>query len=351
MIRKLLASTAVAGLLATGAYAQTTPAPAPMAPPAATETAPQIERAPGHLATNIIGEAVYNGVGDEAEKIGDVSDIVIDTNDGVEMIVIGVGGFLGLGEKRVAVPWSEVSWAERDGDWWLVVNSTKESLEAQEEFVVAAYDPALGLPAEMDDDDVADAADDVVEETEEMAADVEESAEDMAADTEAAVDDATDDDVAVVTTPPAATAPAATDTTAPAAGDTAATDEAADADTMETAAIDRSTLSEVAADGISADTLIGTTVYGAGEENVGEIDDVILSDSGEVDAVIINVGGFLGLGEKEVAVGMDNLQFLADEDGDYYLYTEFTQEQLEAQPEYDDTTFAEQRDQQLLIVQ
>jgi sporulation protein YlmC with PRC-barrel domain len=343
MIRKLLASTAIAGLLATSAYAQTTPAPEPMAPAGTEmEQQPQIERAPGHLATNIIGENVYNGVGDDAENIGSVNDIVIDTNDGVEMIIIGVGGFLGLGQKNVAVSWDEVSWAERDGDWWLVINATREQLEAQAEFEVAAYDPALGLPAEMDADDVADASDDVVEETQDMAADVEDTAEDMASDAGEAADDMTADDDVAVATPPAA---------APATDDTAATDDAADADTMETAAIDRSTLSEVASDGISADNLIGTTVYGAGEENVGEIDDVILSESGEVDAVIINVGGFLGLGEKEVAVSMDNLQFMSDEDGDYYLYTEFTQEQLEAQPEYDDTTFAEQRDQQLLIVQ
>ena len=99
---------------------------------------------------------------------------------------------------------------------------------------------------------------------------------------------------------------------------------------------------------LSADELIGTTVYGADDENVGSISDVIL-DGDAVDAVTIDVGGFLGMGAKEVAVDMDNLEFMTDEDGDHYLYTSFTQEQLEAQPEYDAATFAEQRDEQILV--
>ena len=46
--------------------------------------------------------------------------------------------------------------------------------------------------------------------------------------------------------------------------------------------------------------------------------------------MIIDVGGFLGIGEKEVAVGSDNLAFMTDKDGNKYLYTTFTKEQLEA---------------------
>lgn len=339
MIRNLLASTAIAGLIATGAaHAQTT-APAPMAPAAGTEAPAmqqeQIARAPGHLASNIIGETVYNGIGDDAENIGEVNDIVLGTNDGVEMIVIGVGGFLGIGEKNVAVPWTDVSWGERDGEAYLVIEATKESLEAQDEFEVAAFDPSLGLPSDVAPENTVDSAaatmeeagDDVADAAENMAAEVEQEADEMAADADAAV------------------------TTAPAGGMAATETETESTDTMATAAIDRSTLTEVGTDGISADTLLGTTVYGANDENVGEIGDVILGEDGQVDSVIIDVGGFLGMGEKEVAVGMDNLQFMSDEDGDYYLYTQFTQEQLEAQPEYDESTWAEQRDQQRIVVQ
>ena len=126
------------------------------------------------------------------------------------------------------------------------------------------------------------------------------------------------------TTPPADTAqaPAATDPAAP------------KADAATTAAIDKSTLTAVPATEISADKLKGTTVYGADDANLGEIGDVVLTGD-KVDAVVIDVGGFLGVGEKPVAVGMDNLAFMADKDGNHYLYTTFTKAQLEAAPAYD----------------
>ena len=55
--------------------------------------------------------------------------------------------------------------------------------------------------------------------------------------------------------------------------------------------------------------LRGTRVYGANNENIGEINDVLISRSGQVAAVIIGVGGFLGIGEKDVAVPMSMLLF------------------------------------------
>ena len=55
--------------------------------------------------------------------------------------------------------------------------------------------------------------------------------------------------------------------------------------------------------------LRGTRVYGVNNENIGEINDVLISRSGQVAAVIIGVGGFLGIGEKDVAVPMSMLLF------------------------------------------
>jgi sporulation protein YlmC with PRC-barrel domain len=132
---------------------------------------------------------------------------------------------------------------------------------------------------------------------------------------------------------------------APAANDNASTD------TTQTGAIDKSTLTETASTDIRAEELVGTTVYGANDEDVGEIGDVILSQDGKVDSVIVDVGGFLGMGEKEVAVGLDNISFMTDADGNNYLYTNFTKEQLEAQTAYDESTWAEQRDQQRMMIQ
>ena len=87
-------------------------------------------------------------------------------------------------------------------------------------------------------------------------------------------------------------------------------------------------------------------MYGADDANIGEIGDVVLTADGKIDAYIIDVGGFLGVGEKEVAVGSENLVFMADKDGKKYLYTTFNKEQLDAAPVYDESTWAEKRDEQ-----
>lgn len=304
MIRTLFATTALATLLAGAAYAQetTAPQPAPAAP--MTDTAAPADaavmRADGHLATNLIGETVYNGSGDNAENIGKVNDLVINATGNIEQVVVGVGGFLGIGEKNVALPYNEIKWSERDGDRWIVVSATKDQLQAQPDFDRRPYEPAVAAAP-------------------------------------AAAPAATD---TMAQAPATTTAPADTTAQAPAATDNTAT-----------AAIDRSTLKEMPAGEISADNLIGTNVYGSNDSNLGEISDVVLTQDGKVDAVIIDVGGFLGIGAKPVAVGMDKLAFMTDGNGNNYLYTTFTKEQLESATAYDKSSWAQNRDQQRLMMQ
>ncbi|TGV93868.1 PRC-barrel domain-containing protein, partial [Mesorhizobium sp. M2E.F.Ca.ET.154.01.1.1] len=60
-----------------------------------------VKKADGNLASNIMGESVYNGTADDAQKIGDVKDIVLAKDGKAESLVIGVGGFLGIGTKNV----------------------------------------------------------------------------------------------------------------------------------------------------------------------------------------------------------------------------------------------------------
>ena len=55
--------------------------------------------------------------------------------------------------------------------------------------------------------------------------------------------------------------------------------------------------------------MIGTNVTNAANESVGEIKDVVLGKDGMVAAVIIGVGGFLGMGEREVAISYGGLKF------------------------------------------
>ncbi|BCG85503.1 photosystem reaction center subunit H [Mesorhizobium sp. 113-3-9] len=292
------------------APAASTDATAPTAP-ATTDTAQKpvdmnatpaepVKRADGNLATNIIGETVYNGTGDDAQNIGSVNDIVLSKEGKAESLVIGVGGFLGLGAKNVTYDFGKAQWAEKNGDRWLVAQTTKEELQAQPDFNRKAYDPVPATTASNE---------------------------------------------------PAATAPATT--TAPAAAPADKTAEAPVAtapDQTQTAAIDKSTLTAMPVGEIKADDLKGTTVYGANDAKVGEIGDVVLTPDNKTDAVIVDVGGFLGIGGKEVAVGLDNLKFMTDKDGKKYLYTTFTKEQLQAQTAYDKGSYTEKRDQQRMIV-
>lgn len=59
--------------------------------------------------SKVIGLNVYN---DQNEKIGAIKDLMVDKSGKIESAVIGVGGFLGMGERDVAVKWSELKWSD-----------------------------------------------------------------------------------------------------------------------------------------------------------------------------------------------------------------------------------------------
>jgi sporulation protein YlmC with PRC-barrel domain len=64
----------------------------------------------------------------------------------------------------------------------------------------------------------------------------------------------------------------------------------------------------------TASKLIGTKVVSANNENIGDVNDVILDRNGTAQAVVIGVGGFLGIGEKNVAVPFQSLEFASSRD-------------------------------------
>jgi sporulation protein YlmC with PRC-barrel domain len=74
--------------------------------------------------SDMMGESVYN---DQDEKIGSIKDVVLDSNGKVTDIVIGAGGFLGMGEHDVAVPFSKVT---QSGDKLILQGYTKDQLKA-----------------------------------------------------------------------------------------------------------------------------------------------------------------------------------------------------------------------------
>ena len=68
-------------------------------------------------------------------------------------------------------------------------------------------------------------------------------------------------------------------------------------------------MTQMQADQVMASDLIGTRVVSANNESIGDINDVIMGRDGQVMAVVVGVGGFLGIGEKDVAVPFASLEF------------------------------------------
>jgi hypothetical protein len=184
MTRSILTGVATAALLSTAAFAQTATTPPTMpvnpTPPAVTSPAQPSSQTPTGtdmmittgdiLASKIMGASVYapeanaatatakdmkrvpqagatvNGnhvmskdewttFKDRHESIGEIEDIVVGGNGQIRHVLVGVGGFLGIGEKRVALDMSAIDvMRSEDGGMYLVVNKTKAQLEALPSF-------------------------------------------------------------------------------------------------------------------------------------------------------------------------------------------------------------------------
>ncbi len=114
-MNKTLSAAAIL-LGATGfAVAQTMPAPIMTSPP------------PGKTVTKYYKQSVYDPAKD---KLGTVDDVIIGDNGQITGLIIGVGGFLGAGEKDVGVPLNAVHAEMKDGAWYLTLDATKDALKS-----------------------------------------------------------------------------------------------------------------------------------------------------------------------------------------------------------------------------
>ncbi|QUS36814.1 PRC-barrel domain-containing protein [Falsirhodobacter algicola] len=87
---------------------------------------------------------------------------------------------------------------------------------------------------------------------------------------------------------------------------------------------------------LTADQLDGATVYDQNEADVGEISEV-MPEEGMPETVIVDVGGFLGLGERSVALNVSELSFYQEVDGDELrAFTMMTEDELKELPEYEE---------------
>lgn len=232
------------------------------------------------LASAFIGQPVYNGPGNDAANIGTVNDVIIDGDGGAQAVVIGVGGFLGLGEKDVAVVFDNLSWVTRpDGKRWLMINATKEQLEKA---------PVFNRSASFAKDGAAK--------------------------------------------------PALTKT-----------DAAKPATTTSPGRDNRhSGMSTIQTAGLSAERLIGAAVFDADDTKIGSVGDVLMTPEGQTEAFVVDVGGFLGMGQKPVAVSIENLDVMADKDNKVSVYTQFTKDQLQSQTTYNEEAYKQNPDSVIL---
>ena len=123
-MKKLATALSLAALLAVPGIAQETTAP--KSDPATVEKTTNYS---GQVsASELLNENVVN---DANEKVGDINDVLIDSKGKVAAVIVGVGGFLGMGEKDVALTFDQLSFSSDNNDPLVVkTNATKESLQA-----------------------------------------------------------------------------------------------------------------------------------------------------------------------------------------------------------------------------
>jgi hypothetical protein len=135
MLKKLALTSALALVMAAPVMAQTTTAPSTATPSTATPPARTMTNTTTTSSNQIdahkmIGRSIQNAA--DNKTVGKIDSVILDQSGKVDQVVVGVGGFLGVGKKDVAVNWSELQ-VSNNGEK-IVMNTTKDSLKAMPEF-------------------------------------------------------------------------------------------------------------------------------------------------------------------------------------------------------------------------
>jgi sporulation protein YlmC with PRC-barrel domain len=110
-MKGIIAGGLFAAAFVSGAYAATTMSAAP---------------SESWTVTNYYKQSVYDP---KESKIGDIDDVLVDKSGKVTGLVLGVGGFLGAGEKDVIIPFTAVKTTKKNDKWWLTLDQTKDDLK------------------------------------------------------------------------------------------------------------------------------------------------------------------------------------------------------------------------------
>lgn len=92
-------------------------------------------------------------------------------------------------------------------------------------------------------------------------------------------------------------------------------------------------INTIPTNGMQASNLIGADIKTTNDESVGAVNDLIIDEKGQVVAIVASVGGFLGMGEKYIAIGWDDVTRSGNAD-DNELQINATREGLMSAPEF-----------------
>lgn len=265
------------------------------------------------------GEAI-TAVRDDWEDIGAINDTILSQDGKVRGVLVDVGGFLGIGAKTVLIDIGDLYFVPNDdtpevlSDFHAVAGLTRAQLEALPEFseaiLVAGY-PWGGEPAgdPMPGMDPAPADLDTLEAPVGQGAPLQRGV--MLNET----DDGMEHEGADLTDPAPAVAPTPSD--------------------QGQAVVDVQTADEPGAMPTAQELMGAAVVDGAGN-SVGSVEDVVL-DGAVVSGIIVDVGGFLGIGGHRVSIPFDGVTVVRNTDtGNVdHIQVALTREQLKALPEHE----------------
>ena len=237
------------------------------------------------------------------EEIGDVRDVLIDNEGTIRGVIVGIGGFLGIGEREVALGLGQLTFA-RDADdpdsLMVLAQVDAQMLEEAPEFDREAFENRMAASDSMmgEERDTADAT-----MTEQQMAERDRDRDETMAESRPAHD--------------------------------AGEEQWRQGREMFTAPdFQREGYSRAEATSFSVDQLLSANVYDVNDDNVGNVQDVMAGSNDQLEYVVIDVGGFLGIGAHTVAIGLDEVTILHDGNDSLRLYVDVNEDVLRNMPEY-----------------
>ena len=240
----------------------------------------------GMHASNLIGTTVH--ISDD-DDIGSVDDLIIDKDGQVVAIIVGVGGFLGIGEKDVAIGWENVTKTGNADKLKLRVDVTREKLDAAPEF--SDRDQSRTDRSNQRDQNTQQHAQQSSQQSSEQGSQHREQKSDVRG----------------------------------------ASNQRTTANQSRMQS--HGHIDSVPANGSQASKLIGMDVHTNDNEDIGSVDDLVIDENGQVVAIIVSVGGFLGIGQKDVAIGWGNVTRSGSPD-DQELRADVTRDALNSAPKF-----------------